>query len=53
LAVEVEDQFKSVPVGTVAGVKEHYYAISGERKIKHPAVEALLTATRETVFPGE
>lgn len=50
LAAEVEDQFKSVSVGTVAGVTEHYYAISGERKIKHPAVEALLTATRETVF---
>ncbi|MEB0133900.1 transcriptional activator NhaR [Actimicrobium sp. CCC2.4] len=44
LADDVAAQFGAVPVGPLQGVKEQFYAISNERKIKHPAVEAILSA---------
>jgi LysR family transcriptional activator of nhaA len=31
-------------------VREHFYAISNERKIKHPAVEAILSAVHQGVL---
>ena len=34
-------------VGRVPEVREHFYAISNERKIKHPAVEAILSAVHK------
>ncbi|MCE5182387.1 MAG: transcriptional activator NhaR [Betaproteobacteria bacterium] len=50
LACDVAEQFNAESVGNMAGVQEHYYAISSERRIKHPAVEAILSATRDMVF---
>ncbi|MDY7575230.1 transcriptional activator NhaR [Actimicrobium sp. CCI2.3] len=44
LADDVAAQFGAIPVGPLQGVKEQFYAISNERKIKHPAVEAILSA---------
>jgi LysR family transcriptional activator of nhaA len=44
LTLDVEQQFGAVPVGELARVHEQFYAISNERKIKHPAVEAILSA---------
>ena len=44
LAAEIEEQFGAVHVGAVPGVREQFYVISNERKIKHPAVEAILAA---------
>ncbi|MFT5532046.1 MAG: LysR family transcriptional activator of nhaA [Burkholderiaceae bacterium] len=44
LAKDVAAQFGAVPVGALRGVKEQFYAVSNERKIKHPAVEAILSA---------
>jgi len=44
LAADVRKQFGATPVGALAGVREQFYAISNERKIKHPAVEAILSA---------
>jgi LysR family transcriptional activator of nhaA len=44
LADEVQAQFGAVTVGMVPQVREQFYAISNERKIKHPAVEAILKA---------
>ena len=44
LADDVEQQFGAVPVGALSNVRQHFYAISNERKIKHPAVEAILSA---------
>lgn len=41
LAANLEEQFLSLPVGEMEGVREQFYAISNERKIRHPAVEAL------------
>jgi LysR family transcriptional activator of nhaA len=44
LAQDMAEQFGSVLVGLVPQVREQFYAISNERKIKHPAVEAILAA---------
>jgi LysR family transcriptional activator of nhaA len=44
LATDVRKQFGAVPVGALSGVREQFFAISNERRIKHPAVEAILSA---------
>ncbi len=44
LSSDVEKQFGALPVGELLQVREQFYAISNERKIKHPAVEAILSA---------
>jgi LysR family transcriptional activator of nhaA len=50
LEKDVKEQFGAVPVGQLAGVREQFYAISNERKIQHPAVEAILSAIHGKVF---
>ena len=50
LVADVEEQFGAVPVGELAQVREQFYAISNERKIKHPAIEAILSASHGKVF---
>jgi LysR family transcriptional activator of nhaA len=47
LASDIEEQFGAVQVGPVPGVREQFYVISNERKIKHPAVEAILAAAQK------
>jgi LysR family transcriptional activator of nhaA len=47
---DVRNQFDAVPVGALSPVKEQFYAISNERKIKHPAVDAILSAIHGKVF---
>lgn len=44
LIKDVEAQFGAMPVGELQNVHEQFYAISNERKIKHPAVDAILSA---------
>lgn len=51
LAGDMAEQFGAVLVGPVPQVREQVYAISNERKIEHPAVEAILAAARNGV-PG-
>lgn len=46
LAREVAEQFNAVGVGLMPKVKEEYFAISSERRIQHPAVEAILASAR-------
>lgn len=50
LAADIEEQFGARLVGRVPQVREQFYAISNERKIQHPAVEAILSAAHETVL---
>jgi LysR family transcriptional regulator, transcriptional activator of nhaA len=50
LAGDIEEQFGALLVGQVPQVREQVFAISNERKIKHPAVEAILSAVHEGVF---
>jgi LysR family transcriptional activator of nhaA len=47
LEAEVHAQFGAILVGKVPQVREQFYAISNEKKIKHPAVEAILHAGME------
>lgn len=41
LASQVSEQLNAVEIGEMQGVSEQIYAISSERRIRHPAVEAL------------
>lgn len=45
LTVQVASQLEARALGAMDGVSEQIYAISNERRIRHPAVEALCTAT--------
>ncbi len=47
LADEVASQLDAVPLGAMPGVSEQIYAISNERRIRHPAVEALCAAAAQ------
>ena len=44
LADDIRAQFNAVPVGEIADVSEQFFAVSTEMKIRHPAVEAILSA---------
>lgn len=50
LAEDMAVQFDVKPVGKLAAVKEQFYVISNERRIKHPAVEAILGASHGDIF---
>jgi len=41
LAAQVSQQLNALRIGEMQGVSEQIYAISSERRIRHPAVEAL------------
>ena len=47
MEVEVCRQYQVEVVGRAEELKERYYAISVERRIRHPAVAAISTAARE------
>ncbi len=47
LEKEVSRQFGVTVVGRLDGVKEQYFAISVERRLKHPAVVAISEAANE------
>jgi len=52
LADEVEQQYGVREVGRTSAVREAFYAITGERRITHPAVRAVTEAARDSLFPG-
>jgi len=43
-------QYHVQPVGRLDAVRERFYAISVERKLKHPAVKAITEAAQSTLF---
>jgi LysR family transcriptional activator of nhaA len=47
---EVMGQYGVELVGRVDGVRERFYAISAERRLKHPAVVAISEAARHELF---
>jgi LysR family transcriptional activator of nhaA len=51
LATDLLEQLQAVLVGRVPEVREQFYAISNERKIQHPAVEAILASMHQEA-PG-
>ncbi|MGB5259150.1 MAG: transcriptional activator NhaR [Gammaproteobacteria bacterium] len=50
IAAEVEKQYDVVAIGQTDEVRDHFYAISVERKISHPAVVAITEMAREWLF---
>jgi LysR family transcriptional activator of nhaA len=47
---EVRSQYGVRAIGRAEGVVERFYAISIERRIKHPAIAAITEAARENIF---
>ena len=47
---EIRDHYKAVTIGQIDSVTERFYAISVERKVKHPAVLAICEAARTHLF---
>jgi LysR family transcriptional activator of nhaA len=47
---EIRAQYGVKSVGSLDGVVERFYAISAERRLKHPAVVAISAAAREKLF---
>lgn len=47
---EITRQYKVQVVGRVPSIQERYYAISAERRLKHPAVLAITNAARTDLF---
>jgi LysR family transcriptional activator of nhaA len=45
LAEDMLEQFGAVPVGPASELREQFYAISSERRISHPVVEAMLSTS--------
>ncbi len=50
---EVKRQYDVKVIGRTDKVRERFYAISAERRIKHPAVVAISHAARESLFKSE
>lgn len=50
MAHDIEEQLGAVLVGDAPELREHFYAISNERKIRHPAIEAILSAVHSGLF---
>lgn len=46
MAAEIEDIGGLVSLGPIPGVTERYFAISVERRVRHPAVNALIESAR-------
>lgn len=47
---QIQKQFNVAPIGRVETIRERFFAITAERKLKHPAVVAISDAARLTLF---
>lgn len=47
---ELMRQYKVKPLGNMDLIKEQFFAISAERKLKHPALVAILDVAKQQVF---
>lgn len=50
MEAEVEQQYEVKAIGRVDEIKEHFYAISVERQVRHPVVSAVVKSAREALF---
>ncbi|MDR0933830.1 MAG: transcriptional activator NhaR [Burkholderiaceae bacterium] len=50
LEADIRERFHAAPVGELTDVREYYYAVSAEMKIRHPAVEAILSVPHAGIF---
>lgn len=49
---EIERAYDAVLLGAVDGVREAYFALSGERRVTHPGVRAIIEAAPEVLAGG-
>lgn len=49
----VKRTYRLVPIGSTEEVQERFYAISADRKFRHPAVVAISDAARTGIFASE
>lgn len=49
---DLQSEYGVELVGHLPGVQERFYAISIERRLKHPAVIAMLQRARQQIFPA-
>jgi LysR family transcriptional activator of nhaA len=47
IEAEIQRQYRVRPVGRLNGIRERYYAITVERRLKHPAVVAIAERARQ------
>jgi LysR family transcriptional activator of nhaA len=47
---EIRRQYRVEAVGRIEAVRERFYAISIDRKLKHPAVLAISKAAKSSLF---
>jgi LysR family transcriptional activator of nhaA len=52
LRTEVEEAQGAVCIGKLEGIRERYYAISAERRIRHRGVAAIVEAARADLIPA-
>jgi LysR family transcriptional activator of nhaA len=50
LEAEIRRRYKVHVLGRSAQIRQRFYAISVERKLKHPAVVAICEAARKHIF---
>jgi len=50
IKTEIERQYRVKHVGTIEDVREKYFAVSVERRLKHPAVVAISVAAKAELF---
>ncbi len=50
IEAEIRRQYRVVVIGRLEAVRERFYAISVERRLKHPAVVAISDAARDKLF---
>lgn len=50
IETEVEWQYQVSAIGRVDEVKEHFYAITVERRITHPVISVVMDAARDSLF---
>jgi len=53
IEAEVALQYQVKTIGRIDEVKEHFYAITVERRVKHPVVSAVMEATRESLLVSD
>jgi LysR family transcriptional activator of nhaA len=53
IEAEICEHYKVAAIGRLDTIVERYYAISVERKLRHPAVVAISEAARVTLFAAE
>lgn len=50
LAADIADEYRAQPLGAIPDLREQFYLISTERRIKHPALEIIRQVSSQSLF---